>query len=411
MKPILFQVKHVKLNGMKVLMKLNLMFIAIVLGLVSCVSGQEGGETEMPSSFTQVVAGLNQPVGVTHSGDSTERLFVIEKGGLIRIVAKGQVLPEPFLDVSTLLTPQQGPEQGLLGLAFHPDYETNGTFFIYYTNANKKSNGAADTVLARYKVSSDPNKADLASAKILLTIEQPFANHNGGHITFGPDGYLYLGIGDGGDGGDPQENAENLTKLLGKLLRLDVNDVNADTYTVPADNPWTVESGAATEIWAYGLRNPWKFSFDRATGDLYIGDVGQNLYEEINFQPASSKGGENYGWNAMEGLHCFTETSDCDPSQFVLPILEYAHGEDGVSVTGGIVYRGQQLPDLQGLYFYADFASGKVWTARNTEGIWSAELFEQTEFAIASFGEDEAGEMYLVDFGGGALYRLTSLQP
>jgi glucose/arabinose dehydrogenase len=365
--------------------------------LVGCTAAQDG------SSFSQVVTGLNQPVGVTHSGDGSGRLFIIEKGGFIRIVREGQLSSEPFLDVRGLITPEAQTEQGLLGLAFHPNYKNNGTFFIYYTDANKKENGAADTVVARYQVSGDPNKADPASAKIILTIEQPFWNHNGGHIAFGPDGYLYIGTGDGGDGGDPQENAEDLTDLLGKLLRI---DVNAETYTVPESNPWKVESGARTEIWAYGLRNPWKFSFDRETGDLYIGDVGQNLYEEINFQSVSSKGGENYGWNQMEGLHCYGETPDCNPDEFVLPILEYPHGEDGVSVTGGFVYRGTQISELEGAYIFADFASGKIWTARDNEGVWTSELLEDTEFAVSSFGEDESGELYLTDFGKGVLYGL-----
>jgi glucose/arabinose dehydrogenase len=370
----------------------------LFLGLVGCSAAQDG------SSFIQIVTGLDQPVGVTHSGDGTNRLFVIEKGGLIHVVQDGQLLPESFLDVSSLITPEPQTEQGLLGLAFHPDYENNGTFFIYYSDANKKENGAADTVVAGYQVSSDPNKADPTSAKIILTIEQPFWNHNGGHLAFGPDGYLYIGTGDGGDGGDPQENAENLTKFLGKILRI---DVNAETYTVPNTNPWKPESGAATEIWAYGLRNPWRFSFDRKTGDLYIGDVGQELYEEINFQSADSTGGENYGWNQMEGMHCYEETPDCTPNDYVLPIHEYPHGEDGVSVTGGFVYRGTQVPELEGAYLYADFANGKIWTLRFTNGAWVNELLEDTEFAVSSFGEDEVGEVYLTDFGGGALYRLT----
>ncbi len=370
--------------------------LLLFLVLVGCASAQD-------SRFTAVVTGLTQPVGVTHAGDGSNRLFVIEKTGFIRVVKNGQLLPEPFLEVSTLLTPEAATEQGLLGLAFHPDYKTNGKFFVYYTEAKTKDNGAANTVVARYNVSANPNKADPASGKIILTLEQPFWNHNGGHLAFGPDGYLYIGTGDGGDGGDPQENAENLTSLLGKMLRL---DVNADTYNVPESNPFKPESGAATEIWAYGLRNPWRFSFDRATGDLYIGDVGQELYEEINVQPASSTGGENYGWNQMEGLHCYPDTSDCDSSQYVLPVLEYAHGEDGVSVTGGFVYRGTLAPDLVGAYIYADFASGKIWTLRFAEGVWVNELLEDTEFAVSSFGEDEAGELYLTDFNGG-LYQLT----
>jgi glucose/arabinose dehydrogenase len=386
---------------------LYLFGLCLSLLLASCASAQTDAgpdsDTRPGSSFSQVVTGLNQPVGVTHSGDGTGRLFVTQKDGLIRTVQEGQLLPEPFLDVRNLITLEAQTEQGLLGLAFHPDYKINGRFFIYYTDANKKANGAANTVLARYQVSSDPNKADPASAKIILTIEQPFWNHNGGHIAFGPDGYLYIGTGDGGDGGDPQENAENLTKLLGKILRI---DVNAETYAVPETNPWKPASGAATELWAYGLRNPWKFSFDRKTGDLYIGDVGQELYEEINFQSANSQGGENYGWNQMEGMHCYGKTQGCNPDEYVLPILEYPHGEDGVSVTGGFVYRGTQIPELEGAYIYADFASGKIWTLRVIEGVWVNELLEDTEFAVSSFGENEAGELYLTDFNGG-LYQFT----
>ncbi len=368
----------------------------LVMAVLGCALAQDS------SRFSLVVAGLEQPVGVTHAGDGTGRLFIAEKGGFVRIVRDGQLLSEPFLDVRSVITPDSTAEQGLLGLAFHPDYKNNGTFFVYYSEASVKENGAADTVVARYQVSGDPNKADPATAKIILTIEQPFSNHNGGHIAFGPDGYLYIGTGDGGDGGDPQENAKNLTKLLGKILRI---DVNADTYVVPETNLWKPESGARTEIWAYGLRNPWKFSFDRETGDLYIGDVGQELFEEINVQPASSKGGENYGWNTMEGMHCY-EPTDCDKSQSVWPVYEYAHGEAGISVTGGFVYRGNNLPDLDGAYIYADFASGNVWTLRFTEGVWVNELLEKGAFQVSSFGEDEAGELYLTDFGGGALYRL-----
>jgi glucose/arabinose dehydrogenase len=373
---------------------LGLLFIFL---LFSCAVAQQA------FNFSQVVSGLSEPVGVTHAGDGSGRLFITEKAGFIRVVQEGQLLSEPFLDVRDILTPEPATEQGLLGLAFHPDYKSNGTFFIYYTNAQKREDGAADTVLARYQVSSDPNTADPASAKIILTIEQPFWNHNGGHIAFGPDGYLYIGTGDGGDGGDPQENAEDLTDLLGKMLRI---DVNAETYVVPESNPWTAESGARTEIWAYGLRNPWKFSFDRKTGDLYIGDVGQEFYEEINVQPASSTGGENYGWNQMEGFQCYGE-ADCDQSQYTLPVHDYAHGEDGVSVTGGVVYRGAAFPELDGAYLYADFASGKVWSLRFAEGVWVNTLFADTDFAVSSFGEDEAGELYVLDFGGGGLYQLT----
>ena len=250
----------------------KLSLLCLIL-LTSCTRAQD-------LRFIEIIGGFQAPVGMTHAGDGTGRLFVIEKTGKIRIISQGQILAEPFLDLSSVITPDASTEQGLLGLAFDPSYESNGRFFVNYTDAG------GETTIARYQVSSDSNKAN-PEGKILLTIDQPFWNHNGGHIAFGPDGYLYIGMGDGGDGGDPGNRAENLTTLLGKMLRI---DVSGDSYTVPADNPFSPSSGAMTEIWAYGLRNPWKFSFDRVTGDLYIGDVGQNYYEEINVQAASSTG-------------------------------------------------------------------------------------------------------------------------
>jgi glucose/arabinose dehydrogenase len=313
------------------------------------------------SRFIEVVSGFEAPVGMTHARDGSGRLFVIEKTGNIKIISQEQMLAEPFLDLSRVITPDASTEQGLLGLAFDPNYESNGRFFVNYTDAG------GDTVIARYQVSSDPNKADPNSGKILLTIEQPFWNHNGGHMAFGPDGYLYIGMGDGGDGHDPGERAENLTTLLGKMLRI---DVSGEDYAVPSDNPFSPASGAKTEIWAYGLRNPWKFSFDRLTGDLYIADVGQQYFEEINFQPASSTGGENYGWDTLEGFHCHEPAQGCEAEGTVLPIIEYDHSE-GVSVTGGYVYRGSQLPSLQGKYFFADFGSGTIWVAQSNGGEWS----------------------------------------
>lgn len=369
--------------------------LVIVFFLTSCTQAQD-------SRFIEIIDGFQAPVGMTNAGDGTGRLFVIEKTGKIRIISQGQILAEPFLDLSSVITPDAATEQGLLGLAFDPNYEINGRFFVNYTNRTKKDNGAADTVIARYQVSGDPNKADPTSGKIILTIEQPFWNHNGGHIAFGPEGYLYIGTGDGGDGHDPGERAENLTTLLGKMLRI---DVSGDDYTVPADNPFSPTSGAMTEIWAYGLRNPWKFSFDRQTGDLYIGDVGQNYYEEINIQPASSKGGENYGWDMLEGWHCHEPPQNCDVGDSVLPIIEYDHNE-GVSVTGGYVYRGSQIPELQGKYLFADFGGGTVWVAQSNGGQWSKEVFEETNWSIASFAEDEIGELYVVNFAG-SVYQLV----
>ncbi len=367
-------------------LKLLLLFLML---LVACSHAQD-------SSFVEIINGFQTPVGMTHAGDGTGRLFVIEKGGKIRIISQGQILPEPFLDIGYLITPDASTEQGLLGLAFDPNYASNGRFFINYTDAS------GSTVIARYTVSNNTNTADPASANILLTIEQPFWNHNGGHIAFGPDGYLYIGMGDGGDGGDPGERAENLTTLLGKMLRIDVSGEN---YAVPETNPFSPASGAKTEIWAYGLRNPWKFSFDRQTGDLYIGDVGQNYFEEINFQLVSSAGGENYGWDTLEGFHCHEPAQGCDAGDSVLPILEYDHSE-GVSVTGGYVYRGSHIPELQGKYLFADFGSGTIWVAQQNGSEWTKQVFQQTNWNIASFAEDEIGEVYLISFSG-SVYQLV----
>ncbi|MBF8285408.1 MAG: hypothetical protein HW378_4323 [Anaerolineales bacterium] len=264
------------------------------------------------------MSGLDEPVDLKHAGDGSGRLFVIEQPGRIRIVENGELLPDPFLDIEPLVN-SRGNEQGLLGLAFYPDYAANGLFFVNYTDVN------GDTVVARYAVSADdPSRADPASAKIILQVDQPFPNHNGGDLVFGPDGYLYIGLGDGGSGGDPQGNGQNLNALLGKMLRIDVN--HGDPYAIPPDNPFAGRAGARPEIWAYGLRNPWRYSFDRATGDLYIADVGQNAYEEVDFQPADSRGGENYGWNKYEGFHAYDGGAT---DGLTMPVAEYAHAVGG----------------------------------------------------------------------------------
>ncbi|MDX1502159.1 MAG: PQQ-dependent sugar dehydrogenase [Thermoanaerobaculia bacterium] len=342
-----------------------------------------------------VVDGLDRPLLVTHAGDGSGRVFLVEQSGRIRI-HDGQLLDPPFLDLSGRVS--CCGERGLLGLAFHPGYAENGLFYVNYTN------GAGDTVLARFEVGADPNVADADSEVVLLTLDQPFANHNGGHIAFGPDGYLYVATGDGGSGGDPQNNAQNLGSLLGKILRLDVD--SATPYAVPADNPFVGRAGAAEEIWAYGLRNPWRFSFDRDTGDLYIGDVGQGEREEIDFQPASSPGGENYGWRIREGSQCFEPAVGCAEEGLTAPVLEYLH-DQGCSVTGGYRYRGPKAATLDRFYLYGDFCSGRVWGGRpNTAGNWRERLLADTGANVSSFGEDEAGRLYLVDHGG-RLYRLS----
>lgn len=342
-----------------------------------------------------IAEGFEHPIFLTHAGDGSGRLFVAEQSGKIRVIQNGEILSEPFLDLTGLAV-ENAFERGLLGLAFHPDYAHNGRFFVNYTDAN------GNTVIARYSIAADPNRADPASAEVLLQINQPYPNHNGGDIAFGPEGYLYIGLGDGGSAGDPQGNGQNLDTLLGKLLRI---DVNVEPYAVPGDNPFANSAEARPQIWAYGLRNPWRFSFDRATGDLYIGDVGQGEWEEINFQPADSAGGENYGWVNYEGNHKYGGGSS---DGLVFPVAEYSHAEGGCSVTGGYVYRGPALPELNGVYFFGDYCSGQIWTLlRAADGTWKRTLLMDEAFNISSFGEDEAGELYLVDHTG-AVYQLVA---
>jgi glucose/arabinose dehydrogenase len=270
---------------------------------------------------------------------------------------------------------------------------------------------SGDTVVARFHLAGAGAgaQADPASEETLLRVDQPFANHNGGQLAFGPDGLLYIGLGDGGSGGDPQGYGQALTTLLGKILRLNVeDDPGGAPYLVPPDNPWVGESGRRSEIWAYGLRNPWRFSFDRLTGDLYIADVGQDRYEEIDFQPAASAGGENYGWNLMEGTRCYPETAqDCDRTGLTLPVAVYDHDTGGCAVTGGFVYRGTVFPALRGIYIYGDFCTGRIWGLSRSKAQWSSALLLETGFAIAAFGEDEDGELYAADYATGNLYRIT----
>ena len=352
---------------------------------------------------TRVAAGLNLPTWVGSPPGDTERLFVLEQTtAKIRIVllASGQILAAPFLDLGPLVT-GSGGEQGLLGMAFHPDYASNGTFFVNY------SDNSGDTVIARFQVSADPNRADPASRQVVLAIDQPFANHNGGNLDFGPDGYLYIGMGDGGSANDPGNRAQNPGTLLGKMLRIDVD--HGAPYSIPPDNPFVGAGDPLDEIWALGLRNPWRYSFDRVTGDLYIADVGQNSREEVDFQPAGTAGGENYGWRCMEGTAC-TGLSGCvcHSAELVQPIYDYDHSQ-GCSITGGFVYRGCAIPELQGTYFLGDFCSARIWSFRFSGGMVDDFQERTSELApggglhidsISSFGEDGAGEQYIADRGG-----------
>ena len=349
-----------------------------------------------PAGYTWnlIVDGFSRPLLATNAGDGSGRIFVLEQGGVIRIVQGGAILSDPFMDI----TGQVGSgsnEQGLLGLAFHPDYESNGLFFVNYTDLN------GDTVISRFQVSADANVADPASEKILLQVDQPFANHNGGNLEFGPDGFLYAGLGDGGSQGDPNGNGQSQAAYLAKLLRIDVN--SGDPYGIPADNPFA-NGGGLPEIWALGFRNPWRFSFDRATGDLYIADVGQNQWEEVDYLPAGSPGGANFGWNIMEGNHPYQGDAT---DGMIGPVTEYEHG-NRCSITGGNVYRGQALLAWNGVYFYGDYCSGEILgLVHNTDSSWESRLLYDTGFLITSFGLDEAGEIYVLDRDGG-LYQLQA---
>jgi len=345
-----------------------------------------------------VASGLSEPVYLTHAPQDPGRLFVVEKTGAIRIIANGILLPRPFLDLSDSVS--TGSEQGLLGLAFPADYAATGRFYVSYT---RKS---GDSRLARYRVSTtDPDSADPATGQMLLGVSQPASNHNGGMIAFGPDGYLYYGLGDGGGGGDPLLTGQDPTDLLGSILRLDVSGPGG--YTIPPTNPFATSATNRHEVWNYGLRNPWRFSFDRQTGDLYIGDVGQGQHEEIDVQPAAGGGGENYGWNVMEGLSCYNTTS-CNQAGLTLPVLDYDHGS-ACSVTGGYVYRGSAIPSLQGHYLYADYCAGFVrsfrWVGGQAVDRQSRATLSPGPF-ITSFGEDSDGELYLMTQGGD-LYRIV----
>lgn len=352
-------------------------------------------------AFQPVVSGLASPLFVTHAADGSGRLFIVEQGGRVRIAVAGTLPAQPFVDISALLG-STGGEQGLLGMAFHPNYRQNGRFFLAYTGA-ATSGTVGDNVVAEFRVTADPNRAD-PTPRVLLAIPDRFTNHNGGMLTFGPDGYLYIATGDGGSGGDPDNNAQNLGSLLGKMLRLDVN--GAQPYAVPPSNPFIKTPGARPEIWAVGLRNPFRFSFDRATGDLWIGDVGQGAREEIDFQPAGSAGGQNYGWNRMEGTLCYPSGLPCALPGLTLPVAEYGH-DLGCSVIGGYVYRGSASPVLRGQYVYGDTCSGRVWVLVREGSAFRAAQAGTAPALISSFGEDEAGEMYLTGLNTGIVYRVV----
>jgi glucose/arabinose dehydrogenase len=345
-----------------------------------------------------VARGLTKPVAMANAGDGSGRLFIVEQPGRIRIVQQGTLLEQPFLDITDRVG-DRGNEQGLLGLAFDPAYSNNGFFYVNYTGRQGHTN------VARFSVTSDPNLANASSEERILLIEQPAGNHNGGHLVFGPDGLLYIGTGDGGASGDRFGHGQNGQTLLGAMLRLDVRQM---PYAIPPDNPFVGNGAVRDEIWAIGLRNPWRYSFDQQTGDLYIGDVGQNRFEEVHVVPAGSQGGLNFGWPIMEGANCYPENRACDRTGLEIPVVEYDHAQ-GCSITGGYVYRGGAYPVMSGIYLFGDYCSGRIWgLAQDPSGAWQVAELAQTGRVLSTFGEDEAGELYLLDMGQGELLRIAA---
>ncbi|MBZ5629452.1 MAG: PQQ-dependent sugar dehydrogenase [Acidobacteriia bacterium] len=387
-------------------------FAALISGVALAFLAGCGGQISsngMPSpapsgpppalQLTSFVSGLASPDGMESAHDGSGRLFVLEQAGNIRIIRSGALAATPFLDIAAKVI--SGGELGLLGLTFHPNYATNRKFYVNYT---RPLGSQWETVIAEYLVSAaNPDQADPASERILLTVAQPFANHNGGQMAFGPDGFLYIGLGDGGSGGDPLGNGQNTQTLLGKILRIDVNAATAGrAYAIPPDNPFAA-GGGAPEIFAYGFRNPWRFSFDSATGTLFAGDVGQDSFEEVDIVQK----GANYGWNIMEGSHCFQPATGCNMTGLTLPINDYGRDQGG-TVIGGFVYRGSAIPGLVNAYVFGDFLSGRIWGLRqNSSGTWERTELAATAKLISSFGRDENGELYVVDYAG-AVWKLVA---
>jgi glucose/arabinose dehydrogenase len=369
-------------------MRTLLVHLLVLLAASSCHAAEQAGKIKLE----RVVSGLREPLYLTHDG--TDRIFIVEQAGRIRLFDKGVLQKEPFLDIASRVT--SGGECGLLGLAFHPDFARNGYFYVNYTARRQK----LTTVISEFRVDPGRLRVNPATERVILTISQPYPNHNGGQLCFGPDGMLYIGVGDGGSAADPQNHAQNPASLLGKILRIDVN--TRDGYLVPADNPFVNRRGFRGEIWAWGLRNPWRFSFDRQTDICYCGDVGQNLWEEIDI---IEKGG-NYGWRFREGSHKFRNDPN-PPPDLIDPIKEYHH-DLGLSVTGGYVYRGKASPSLAGWYIYADYSSGRIWGLKyENDRVIADELLLHGRTQPASFGEDAAGEVYLCDYGG-TIYRIVA---
>ena len=410
--------------------------LAVLLGLTPIDAARAGGIVPGDVELTALTSNLTGPLAARHAGDGSGRLFVVEQGGAVRIWDGTQILSQPFMNIADRIT-TSGNEQGLLGLAFHPNFESNGLLYVNYSAGGTSPFANGTTVVSEFQVdAADPNDVDESTERVILTVVQDFSNHNGGDVHFGPDGYLYIGMGDGGSGNDPCFRAQTLdpanimtgggcendesVALLGKMLRIDVDNTTpagsnqlcgddgtgAAEYAIPADNPFAGDDAdnACDEVWAYGLRNPFRFSFDRSTGDLLIGDVGQNVWEEIDFEPAASPGGVNYGWDFCEGDHDAGTTGPGCTFPSEAPILEYQHASGRCSVEGGYRYRGP-VASLYGLYIYGDFCTGEIFFGReNSPGDWQSAIFDTVGFGLTAFGEDEQGNVY-VTRQGGTLYR------
>lgn len=389
------------------------MVIVQVLAVLMAIPAAAATEPPEPRSGPQetvqlalVASGLQRPVYMTAAPGDRARLFIVEKAGRIRIVHNGALLSTPFLDITNIVK-SSGNEQGLLSMAFHPNYASNGYFYVNYTGYSGPS---GDSYVARYQVTSDPNVADPQSGAILMTVVQPYSNHNGGQLQFGPDGYLYIGFGDGGSGGDPQNNGQRTDTLLGKVLRIDVN--SGAPYAIPPDNPFLGDPNALDEIWSLGWRNPWRFGFDRLTGAMWAGDVGQNNWEEIDLEAANGSGGVNYGWRCREGMHNYNFSGACPTLTLTDPIYEYSHG-DGCSITGGYVYRGSPNSSHFGAYLFNDYCVGNnLRTLRSSGSAWV-----RTDYTLqppagrtlsnpTSFGEDAIGDLYVADDWDGEVFKL-----
>lgn len=377
----------------------QIQFVLLAI-LVSCTNGQDNNINKIVEAFPHL--SFDQPVDIQSPKDGSGKLFVLSQPGVIYVFDNHpeSKTKEVFLDIRNKVL--YGGEQGLLGLTFHPDYKNNGYFFIDYTANNPRR-----TVISRFQVSAEnPYKADPNSEEIILEVDQPYSNHNGGQVTFGPDGYLYISLGDGGSGGDPQNAGQDLTMLLGSLLRIDVNNkTNGNNYAIPLDNPFKDnEHGYKEEIFAYGLRNVWRFSFDKQD-KLWAADVGQNKWEEINI----IEKGKNYGWRIMEGNHCFNPETNCDTTGLIRPIWEYGHNEmGGYSITGGFVYDGNSAPGLSGKYIYADYVSGKIWALDYSNGVANNTLLTESSYLISTFGVDENDELYFTDHNQGKIYKFST---